>query len=380
MNEGLYARLLQAGPIPLEAELRCAPGEVAALVGPSGSGKSTILRCIAGLYRPGAGEVRCNGATWYDGALDLPPQRRRCGLVFQHYALFPHLSALGNVTLAAGHLPSAERDERGRELLELVNLAGLEARRPAQLSGGQQQRVALARALARDPEVLLLDEPFAAVDRVTRRKLQRELALLRTRVSIPIVLVTHDLDEARVLGDSMTILHRGHTLQCGPPAQVMTRPASAEVARLLDLGNLFDGVVREHRPEQNRTVISWGDCELEAVHAPDLNLNAGDPVSWVVPPEYVILHRRERPSQGDRENPVSGVIEDCVSLGETTSVAIRIGERSGPPLVMNIATHHARRNRLAPGETITVTLLSEGIHVMPWGGRYAGASLARSSA
>ena len=369
MSEGLYARFEQSGPIPLATELRCAPGELVALVGPSGSGKSTILRGIAGLYRPRAGEVRCAGETWFDGVVDLSPQRRRCGLVFQNYALFPHLSALANVTLAAGHVPPGERDTRGRELLELANLAGLEARRPAQLSGGQQQRVALARALARDPQVLLLDEPFAAVDRVTRRKLQRELALLRKRVRIPIVLVTHDLDEARVLGDSMSILHHGHTLQCGSPVEVMTRPASAEVARLLDLGNLFEGVVREHRAERNRTLIGWGDYQLEAVHAP--RLKPGDPVNWVIAPEYVVLHRRDRPSQGERENPVSGVVQDCVSLGETTSVSIRIGGRIGEQLAMNIATHHARRNKLAPGESITVTLLGEGIHLMPWGGRHA---------
>ena len=347
----------------MAAELRCASGELVALVGPSGSGKSTILRSIAGLYRPRAGEVRCAGETWFDGVLDLSPQQRRCGLVFQNYALFPHLSALANVALAAGHVPPAERGARSRELLELVNLAGLEARRPAQLSGGQQQRVALARALARDPQVLLLDEPFAAVDRVTRRKLQRELALLRKRVRIPIILVTHDLDEARVLGDSMSILHHGQTLQCGSPAEVMTRPVSAEVAKLLDLGNLFDGSVKEHRAEQNRTVIVWGDAELEAVHEP--GLKPGEPVNWVIAPEYVVLHRRNRPSQGERENPVSGVVEECVSLGETTSVTIRITGGIGALLAMNIATHHARRNRLAPGESIGVTLLAEGIHLMP---------------
>ena len=377
MSGGLYARLQQQAPIPLDAELHCAPGELATLVGPSGSGKTTILRSIAGLHHPRAGEVRCSDVVWFDGAVNLPPQRRRVGLVFQSYALFPHLSVLDNVKLAAGHLAPGAREAKGRALIELVNLAGLEGRRPAQLSGGQQQRVALARALARDPEVLLLDEPFAAVDRVTRRKLQRELALLRKRVQIPIVLVTHDLDEARVLGDSMTILHHGRTLQCGPPGEVMARPASAEVARLLDLGNLFDGVVREHLVEKSRIVIGWGDHRLEAVHAP--GFKAGDTVSWVIAPEYVILHRRDRPSQGERENPVSGVVQDCVSLGETTSVAIRIGERSGPPLVMNIATHHARRNKLAPGESITVTLLTEGIHVMPWGGRHAGAPAAPGS-
>ena len=363
MNEGLRARLLQRSPIPLDAELACAPGELAALVGPSGSGKSTILRCIAGLHRPRAGQVRCNGSVWFDGAVDLLPQQRRVGLVFQSYALFPHLSALGNVAIAAGHLPPQARAARARELLELVNLAGLEARRPAQLSGGQQQRVALARALARDPEVLLLDEPFAAVDRVTRRKLQRELARLRQRVRVPIVLVTHDLDEARALADSMTILHHGHTLQRGAPTEVMARPRSAEVARLLDLGNLFEAVVREHRATDQRTLIQWGDVALEAAYAP--SFAPGGRVSWVIAPEYVILHRRHRPSRGERENPVSGTVRECVVLGETTSVVMHVDGRANLAVAMNIFTHAARRNELAPGERITVSLLAEGIHLMP---------------
>ena len=363
MSEGLRARLLQEAPIPLDAELACAPGELAALVGPSGSGKSTILRCIAGLHRPRAGEVRCSGSVWFDGAVDLRPQQRRVGLVFQSYALFPHLSALGNVAIAAGHLAPEARRARARELLELVNLAGLEARRPAELSGGQQQRVALARALARDPEVLLLDEPFAAVDRVTRRKLQRELARLRERVHIPIVLVTHDLDEARALADSMTILHHGHTLQRGEPSQVMARPRTAEVARLLDLGNLFQAVIREHHAERQRTLIQWGEIALEAAYGP--GFAPGEPVNWVIAPEYVILHRRDRPSQGERENPVPGVVRECVALGETTSVVMHVGGRAELPIAMNISTHAARRNRLSPGESVMITLLAEGIHLMP---------------
>ena len=208
---GLSVRLEQRAPIPLDAGLEVAAGELLALVGPSGSGKTTVLRCIAGLHRPAAGHVRCGDAAWFDAAagIDLPPQARSVGLVFQNYALFPHLSALENVATALGHLPREARGARASALLDRVHLAGLEARRPAELSGGQQQRVAVARALAREPKVLLLDEPFSAVDQVTRRKLQRELAELRRGLAIPMILVTHDLEEAAMLADRLALLHHG---------------------------------------------------------------------------------------------------------------------------------------------------------------------------
>ncbi len=236
-HEGLVVRLRQAGPIPLDIALTCRPGEMLALVGPSGAGKSTILRSICGLYRPAGGEVACDGETWLDTArsLALPAHRRRAGLVFQAYALFPHMTALGNVMAAMSHRPRAEREARARTLLETVHLTGLEGRKPGQLSGGQQQRVALARALARDPLVLLLDEPFSAVDRPTRRGLHDELQQLRRALRIPIVLVTHDLDEAVRLADRLAVMDRGALLQVGAPAEVVARPASQRVRDVLDL-------------------------------------------------------------------------------------------------------------------------------------------------
>lgn len=360
---GLAVRLLQEQPIPLAIEFTCGPGELLAVVGPSGSGKTTLLRCIAGLYRAAGGSIACRGRRWFDAAtgLHLPPQRRSVGLLFQHYALFPHLRAADNVRMALGHLPVAERPARVRELLRLINLEGLEQRFPRELSGGQQQRVALARALARDPEVLLLDEPFSAVDQITRRKLQRELAQLRRRLNMPIILVTHDLDEARMLADRLCLVHRGRGLQIGPPQEVMTRPQSALVARLVGLSNIFEGTVLEHRPEVNLTLLGWNGHRLEALYQP--GFAAGERVDWVIPPENVILHRRDRPSRGERENPVTGVIEDCVTLGEQTSVTMRIAA-CDDRLSFTVATHTARRNRLETGAGITVSLLSQTIHLM----------------
>jgi molybdate transport system ATP-binding protein len=236
-ERGLHVHLRQAGPIPLAVDFACGEAELLALIGPSGSGKSTTLRAVAGLYRPAEGRVSCGDDTWLDTAagLDLRPYQRRVGLVFQNYALFPHMTALGNVVAALGHRPTRERTTRARELLALVHLDGLEQRRPAELSGGQQQRVAVARALAREPAVLLLDEPFSAVDRRTRRRLHAELADLRKLVRIPIVLVTHDLDEAAALADSMCVIDRGETLQSGAPMDLLRAPASLRVAHALDL-------------------------------------------------------------------------------------------------------------------------------------------------
>ncbi len=361
MAEGLSVRLRQQAPIPLEAELACAPGEMLALVGPSGSGKSTLLRCIAGLHAAAEGSIRCGGATWFDTAAgtDRPVQARRIGFVFQNYGLFPHLSALENVAAALQGLTFAEREARARALLARVHLDGLEHRKPAALSGGQQQRVAVARALARDPAALLLDEPFSAVDQVTRRKLQQELARLRSDLAIPMLLVTHDLDEARMLADRMTILHRGRTLQAGTPDEVMTRPASASIARLVGLHNLFEGVLVE---AGGTTRLEWLGHRLEVARIAG---RPGGRVSWVIPPEGVLLHRRERPSRGEAENPVAGIVQDCVRLGPFTQIRL-VPDGGTEPIAFSVPTHVAERNGIAPGAAGRVTLLAASIHLMPW--------------
>jgi len=362
MAEALSLRLTATTPIPLDLALSIAPGELLALVGPSGAGKSTALRCIAGLHRPARGSVRCGDAVWFDSTMgtDLPPHRRAVGLVFQDYALFPHMTALANVTAAMGHLPRAARAARGLSLLAQVRLAGLEERRPAELSGGQQQRVAVARALARDPAVLLLDEPFSAVDRATRRRLQDELAALRRSLSIPILLVTHDLDEALALADRMCLMHRGRGLQIGAPGDLLARPASAEVARLLDLRNLFAGVVDRH--DAGATWLRWGAHLLEA--GPAHGMAPGTKVDWLVPGAGVVLHRRGRPSAGERENPLPARVLDLLALGEDARITLDIGDPEGHSLAFSMPLHTARRNGLAPGEACTVSLLRESLHLM----------------
>jgi molybdate transport system ATP-binding protein len=360
----LQVRLAQAGPIPLEVALECAAGEVLALVGPSGSGKSTVLRCIAGVLHAATGRIAVGGEAWFDSAagVSLPPRERHVGFVFQNYALFPHMSAQANVEAALGHVEARSRADRARALLGRVNLKGLEARRPAELSGGQQQRVAMARALAREPRALLLDEPFSAVDRSTRQILHRELATLRRDLAMPVVLVTHDLDEAAMLADRLCILHRGRTLQSGPPQDVMARPANSLVARLVDVRNVYRGRVVGHETGAATTVIEGMgqrlECRLDERFAP------GAQVHWAVPGSHVILHRRDRPSRGERENPVRGVIADFLPLGERVSTEIRV-EATGEPLRVTFPLHVARRNGLEAGAEVVVSLLRDGIHLMP---------------
>lgn len=189
----------------LEVEFSCAAGRLLALIGPSGSGKTTLLRLLAGLEKPDAGRITYDGEVFFDHAagLCLPPQRRRLGYVFQEYTLFPHLSLRKNVALAAADKAEVE------EILRLFGVWHLKDRKPHQLSGGERQRAALCQALARRPRVLLLDEPFSALDLATRRQLQAELRSMKAELSMPIIHVTHDLHEAMFLADELLPLVRG---------------------------------------------------------------------------------------------------------------------------------------------------------------------------
>ena len=363
-SAGLSVRLRQAKPIPLDLELEILPGEIVALVGPSGSGKTTTLRAISGLYRPAEGQIACSGITWFDAATgtDLPTRHRRVGMVFQSYALFPHLTAIENVMEALTELPWRDRRPEALELLGRVHLEGLEDRRPAELSGGQQQRVAVARALARRPRVLLLDEPFSAVDRMTRSRLQRELAGLRRELSMPVILVTHDLEEAARLADRIAVLHRGSLLQTGSAAEVTSRPASPAVARLVGIRNVFAGTMLAERSAGGSALIAWRGSTLETNAAP--GMQPGEELTWCIPGDSVIVHRRDRPSFGEHENPVRGVVTEALRLGEVTELTIAVGEAADHPLHCTMATHAARRNRIEPGITIAVSLKADAIHLM----------------
>ncbi len=355
--------LQQDAPIPLDVNFSCNTGEILVILGPSGSGKTTILRSIAGLYTPQSGNICTNEASWFDSDKNhnVAIQGRQAGMVFQHYALFPHLSAVKNITVALSHLEKSMQLTRAEELLARVNMQGLGARYPHQLSGGQQQRIALARALARDPKVLLLDEPFSAVDQQTRRKLVRELVQLRSQVEIPIIHVTHDLNEARRIADRICIIHHGRTLQVDTPHNIMSRPLNKNVAFLVGHYNVFSAKIERHDKGGKKTYIKWFDHVLATSYRPELPV--GDAIDWVIPAEKLILHRRDRPSKGENENPISGDIEEFVPLGESASVTMA-AHGTGHSLTMSVPSHVAQRNGLEKGGTLSVSLLSDGIHLM----------------
>jgi molybdate transport system ATP-binding protein len=387
---GLQVQVDQVLPMPLSGVLTGGPGRMLGLVGPSGAGKTSLLRVLAGLLRPQQGRVVVDGTVWLDTATGvcLSPQQRRVGLVFQHYALMPHLSALDNVALALLHLPGqAQRRQTAAAWLDRVQLGAQEQlRRPAQLSGGQQQRVAMARALAREPRLLLLDEPFSAVDQMARQSLYRLLADLRQDVHIPIVLVTHDLGEARLLCDELVVMDGGHILQQGPPAQLYQAPRNARVADLVGIQNRFSGVwlgACAEAPGVGELAWVAAPGDLPGPAAPRLRvadkgrIAPGQAVSWVVPGDGLRLDLAGPllPSCSERDGPgpqppkagqpvvLAATVRELRHLGDTTLLALALDCPAG--VVLQLTLSGPQRSHLGLGQRLAVQMACEAVHIMP---------------
>jgi len=291
-------------------DLAVAPGELLALLGPSGSGKTTLLRLVAGLETPSSGRILFGD----EDATHLPVRERRVGFVFQHYALFKHLSVAENIAYGLRVRPRATRPpdkeirRRVAELLELVQLAGFGRRAPAQLSGGQRQRVALARALAVEPRVLLLDEPFGALDAQVRRDLRRWLRDLHDRTGHTTLFVTHDQEEALELADRVAILNRGRIEQIGTSDELLDRPATAFVAG-------FVGEAVRLPVELGKRTLRIGSHTIELAHG----LPSGPGALFVRPHDLVLAE----PAGG---NPLGATVVSLRRRGPVRRVELLFGD------------------------------------------------------
>lgn len=335
-----------------------------ALFGPSGSGKSLTLHCIAGLVTPDNGAIVIDGLTVFDSRsrINLPPQKRRVGYVFQNYALFPHLTVEANIGYGLHQLPGHKRRSQVEEAIRRVRLEGMEKRLPRQLSGGQQQRVALARTLATQPRILLLDEPFSALDSAVRGRLQSELMQLLRHLSITTILVTHNLPEAYALSERMVVYDAGRILQDGHRDEVLYKPRTRSVARFTGTKNIFRGMVQS--VEAEHVVIQ---SNAFSVMAPQQPCRVGQEVEFCIRPESIMVVKPAQPlKEAVKENLLDGVIVDQLPRGSVHSLYFRISSSSQDyDLEIEVPSHAYERLGLAAGKAVTVSLKMNAIHIIP---------------
>ena len=292
-------------------------GEFFSLLGASGCGKTTLLRMLAGLEFPTSGEIMIDGQPMSSVA----PNHRPVGMVFQNYAIFPHLNVRQNIgySLRRERLPKAQFDAKVGEMLELIKLPGYENRAAHELSGGERQRVALARALISRPKVLLLDEPLGALDKQLREQMQLELRELQRSVGITFVFVTHDQEEALTMSDRIAVMSGGRVLQIATPKDLYDRPANVEVAGFIGKMNFFDARISE----VSREKVVLESAGLGRVTAPPSNeiLKEGDRLIVAIRPEKLLLSGER---QGAGENSVEGVIETAAYLGDRSHIHVAL--------------------------------------------------------
>jgi spermidine/putrescine transport system ATP-binding protein len=336
-------------------------GEFFSLLGPSGCGKTTTLRLIAGFEEPTSGRI------WLQGGdvTYVPPGRRNVNMVFQAYALFPHMTVAENIGFGPKirKLPRAEIAERVRDILRVVQLEGMQDRRPGQLSGGQQQRVALARALVNRPAALLLDEPLGALDLKLRKEMQLELKALQARTGTTFVYVTHDQEEAMTMSDRIAVMNVGVVEQLASPKELYQRPATAFVAGFIGVSNLI--TVRPDRREDGLVAMDLG--QGERILAPDPGTGGEVPIT--VRPEWIKLASGE---VGPRASHVSGTIADVVYLGSLTQLLVDL--RTGERLSVHRLNDEISAEDPRPGDRVVLHWAAEHSYVIGSGGASAGPS------
>jgi molybdate transport system ATP-binding protein len=333
------------GTLELDIAVTVEPGECLALAGPSGAGKTSALRVAAGLLRPRRGFVQAGNETWLDTdrGICMPAEDRRCGYVFQEYALFPHLTAWQNVAYALHRVPRRERRQRAVGLLDRFGLAGKADTRPQLLSGGERQRVAVARALAREPGVLLLDEPLSALDARTRAGAARELALVLRETAAPTLLVTHDFAEAAQLGDRVGVIDSGRVVQEGTPTELAAAPHSAFVADFTG-AVVLTGMARGGVDGLTHVELDGGGSVTST------DAGSGEVAVSVYPWEIAIEPLGEE-THGSARNHLAAEIVSITTVGNR----VRLGLVGPQPLAAEITRVSADQLQLQPGATVTAS-------------------------
>jgi spermidine/putrescine transport system ATP-binding protein len=294
-------------------------GEFFSLLGPSGCGKTTLLRILAGFEQPDQGRVLLDG----EDITSLPPHKRKVNTIFQNYALFPHLTVWENIAfgLRISKRPKHQIDDEVERMLHLIQMEDQAYKRPDQISGGQKQRVAVARALVNRPQVLLLDEPLAALDLKLRQRMLIELDLIHDQVGITFLYVTHDQGEAMSLSDRIAVMNRGRIEQVGMPAEIYEAPRSSFVAAFIGDTNFFEGEVAE-MPEKEYSRLKI-DGFPDVLCFNDKQIGKGNPVYLSIRPEKFNISREE-PAMDDRHNKMRAHVEDVIYLGTHTKYWVRI--------------------------------------------------------
>jgi iron(III) transport system ATP-binding protein len=352
-NEALRA-------VSLEVE----PGSFLVLLGPSGSGKTTLLRCLAGIERVTSGRIVIGQRTVADGRTHLPPDQRDLSMVFQDYALWPHLSARDNVAFALRrrHLPKAQCRSRADQILQRVGLGPLAGRYPNELSGGEQQRVALARALIADTGLILCDEPLSNLDADLRERMRVEISALVRGAAATTVYITHDQAEAFALADKVGVLERGRLVQAGTPEEIYTRPATPFVARFTGLAGELQVRVRERNPDGTILVEPMLAGAAAFLARPPLaHLQAGQDALMMIRPTGVTLYANGSARPGaSQPHHLTGRVADVAFRGRGYEHAIDISDNTR-------LTGVFARARAARGETVGLRLDPAGCHVFPGG-------------
>ncbi|GAC1320427.1 MAG: ABC transporter ATP-binding protein [Thermoleophilaceae bacterium] len=339
------AAATRLGEIDLDVSFEVRAGACLAIAGPSGAGKTTLLRVVAGLARPDRGRVACGGEVWLDTArgVALPPERRACGYLFQDHALFGHLRAWQNVAYPLTALRRPQRRARAQELLERFAVGHLAERRPSSLSGGERQRVALARALAREPYVLLLDEPLSALDARNRAGAARELSAAIRDAGVPALLVTHEFDHAASISGEVGVMVAGRLLQRGAPSELAAKPTSSFVADFT--GRVVLTGIARPGPNGATLVDLEGGGRVIALE------QATGPVMVSVYPWDVAIEPPAAPHLGSPRNRLPAEVTSLTRLGSR----VRLGLMAGQPLSAEISEASARDLALAPGVRVVAT-------------------------